>query len=210
VLEEACRQAACWLADPPGGRPLAVTVNLSGRQLERPELASEVARALQASSLPAELLILEITETVLMRDTGVTTLILGELKQLGVRIAVDDFGTGYSSLRYLQEFSLDMIKIAKPFVDTVTHGGEQSALARAIIDLGETFDLRVVAEGIEHPEQLERLRELGCGLGQGYLFSKPQPAGALEAYLRRSAQTRGVSGFLPRAPSPVQSAVSEL
>ena len=188
VLEEACRQGGRWLSQPPGGRPLALTVNLSGRQLERTELVGEVAHALEAAGLPPELLILEITETVLMKDAGATKRILAELKRLGVRIAVDDFGTGYSSLRYLQEFPLDMIKIAKPFVDTVAHGSERSALARAIIDLGGTFDLQVVAEGIERPEQLARLRELGCGFGQGYLFSRPQPPEALEHSLRRSAR----------------------
>ncbi|MBA2475974.1 MAG: EAL domain-containing protein [Actinobacteria bacterium] len=125
-----------------------------------------------------------------MQDAEAATHTLEELKALGVILALDDFDTGYSSLRYLQQFPLDAIKIAKPFVDTVAGGPERSVLARAIVDLGKTFGLEVVAEGIERPEQLAALRELGCGFGQGYLLGRPSEAPAVGRLLRPRAPAR--------------------
>jgi diguanylate cyclase (GGDEF)-like protein len=171
VLRAACRAAAGW-ADVP------VTVNVSSVQLRSAEFVETVADALCASGLPAERLIIELTESVLMTDVKRTAALLRELKALGVRIAIDDFGTGHSSLQYLQQLPLDTLKIPKPFIDEleVDEGG---VLARAILDLGRSFDLQVIAEGIETERQRERLRELGCTTGQGFLFARPMPAGAL-------------------------------
>jgi EAL domain-containing protein (putative c-di-GMP-specific phosphodiesterase class I) len=135
-----------------------------------------VADALDRSRIPAEALALEITETVLMTDIESTIEALSELKQLGVRLAVDDFGTGYSSLQYLRRFPIDILKIDKAFVDDLGGGDDDAALARAIIDLGQSFELSVVAEGIEREEQRLRLLELGCRLGQGFLFARPVPS----------------------------------
>jgi EAL domain-containing protein (putative c-di-GMP-specific phosphodiesterase class I) len=120
--------------------------------------------------------VLEITESVLMQQTGQVLARLRELKGLGVQLAIDDFGTGYSSLGYLQRFPIDMIKIARPFVEDVGAGVDKSALARAIIGLGETLNLKTVAEGVESVEQCEALIELGCEMGQGYFFA-PESTG---------------------------------
>jgi EAL domain-containing protein (putative c-di-GMP-specific phosphodiesterase class I) len=120
---------------------------------------------------------------VLMHDTKATTNKLRRLKRLGVRLAVDDFGTGYSSLEYLRGFPLDVLKVAKSFVDGLTGAAEGLALARAIVELGESFHLDVVGEGIELPEQRDRLCELGCRLGQGFLFARPAEPAAIDALL---------------------------
>jgi EAL domain-containing protein (putative c-di-GMP-specific phosphodiesterase class I) len=114
--------------------------------------------------------VLEITESVLMQQTDAVLERLQQLKGLGVRLAIDDFGTGYSSLSYLQRFPIDILKIAKPFVEEVGQGADRSALARAIIGLGDTLKLRTIAEGIERAEQRAALLELGCTLGQGHHF----------------------------------------
>jgi diguanylate cyclase (GGDEF)-like protein len=166
VLETACRAATRWDA-------LPVTVNVSSVQLRSSEFVETVAAALQASGLSAERLIVEITESVLMDDLHGTAALLRELKALGVRIAIDDFGTGHSSLQYLQQLPLDMLKIPKPFIDGLAGADGGDVLARAILDLGRSFGLAVIAEGIETERQRARLRELGCALGQGYLFARP-------------------------------------
>jgi diguanylate cyclase (GGDEF)-like protein len=180
VLREACRQGALWRQT---HGPVTVSVNLSGAQLRDPRLVREVVAALEASGHDPRDLILEITETVLMVDTKDTMNKLRRLKRLGVRLAVDDFGTGYSSLEYLRGFPLDVLKVAKSFVDGLAGPAEGLALARAIIELGESFDLLVVGEGIEEPDQRDRLRELGCRLGQGFLFARPADAEVVGALL---------------------------
>ena len=181
VLREATRQAAAWAAMT--GAELSMNVNLSGRQLEDPTLVDEVTAILRETGLPAGRLVLEITETVLMQDTETTIERLRTLRALGVRLAVDDFGTGYSSLRYLNRFPLDVLKMAKPFVDGLGSQDEDPALARAIVDLGASLGLTIVAEGIERSAQLAHLRRLGCPLGQGYWFARPMPAAEAEAQL---------------------------
>ena len=191
VLREACSRMRSWQTTL--GRDLTITVNLSPRQVSEPTLVKEVAAALRESGLAASSLVLEITETVLMGDTEATSGKLGRLKGLGVRLAIDDFGTGYSSLDYLKRLPIDMIKVAKPFVDDVTKGSEQAALAQAIIRLGDTFGLETVAEGIEHEEQTDRLRELGCPLGQGFFFSVPLEVTEAKALLRGARRTAALT-----------------
>ena len=171
VLEEACRTAASWPGD------LSVNVNVSSVQLRSNEFVATVAGALERGGLSPHRLVLELTETVLMTDFKRTAGLLRELQTLGVRIAIDDFGTGHSSLQYLQALPLDTLKIPKPFIDTLDSGG--GALAQAIVDLGRSFGLTVVAEGIETEAQREALRALGCTRGQGYLFARPLSAEAL-------------------------------
>jgi diguanylate cyclase (GGDEF)-like protein len=195
VLNTACAQAAHWdrmCPTPVGLAPRWITVNLSGLELERLDLVDQVAAALDASGLAPERLVLEITETVLMHDTEATIERLATLKELGVRLAVDDFGTGYSSLRYLSRFPIDLLKMAKPFVDGVDQGEQGAALARTIIDLGASLDLAIIAEGIELGAQLSRLRSMSCEYGQGYLFARPLTVRQVEALL---AQRGGVGGF---------------
>ena len=163
--------------------PFHMAVNLSARQVARPELVDEVHEILVETGLEPDSLILEITESVMMQDMELSIERLGALKQLGVRLAVDDFGTGYSSLNYIRRFPVDILKVDKSFVDGVSEGGEASALTAAVIELAGILNLKPVAEGIERADQLERLLELHCDMGQGFFFAKPLPAGELQALL---------------------------
>ncbi|HKQ16908.1 MAG TPA: EAL domain-containing protein [Solirubrobacterales bacterium] len=155
----------------------------SGAQLREPGLVQEVSDALAESQLDATGLTLEITETALMESFEEAIEEVDALKSLGVGLAIDDFGTGYSSLRYLRRLPLDVMKIEKSFVGGIGWPGEEPDLLRAIIDLANIFGLRVVAEGIERPEQRERLLELGCELGQGHLLGEPLDADGTDALL---------------------------
>jgi EAL domain-containing protein (putative c-di-GMP-specific phosphodiesterase class I) len=134
-----------------------------------------------------------------MQDTEATVAQLRALTELGVRIAVDDFGTGYSSLRYLQRFPIDMLKIAKPFVDGVADDADDAIMARAVVDLSRNLGLETIAEGIEREDQASALRALGCPLGQGFLYSRPLPAADMTALLMESADAPMPPGAL-RAP----------
>jgi len=173
VLEEACRKARLLQPEDPNAPPLHMAVNLSARQLQSPDIVREIARVLLDAELPPECLVLEITESVMMQDMALSNQRLTQLKQLGVLLAVDDFGTGYSSLNYIRRFPVDILKVDKSFVDGVSEGGEESALTAAIIELAGILNLRPVAEGIERADQLEKLLELHCELGQGFYFSEP-------------------------------------
>jgi diguanylate cyclase (GGDEF)-like protein/PAS domain S-box-containing protein len=182
VLGEACRQVHEWrqkFTD----LPLAISVNISGRQLQGTGLTEALRQTLHSSGVEPSAVVLEITESVLMQQTDAVLERLQQLKALGVRLAIDDFGTGYSSLSYLQRFPIDILKIAKPFVEEVGQGADRSALARAIIGLGDTLRLRTIAEGIERAEQRAALLELGCTLGQGYHFWPALSAPAVEELL---------------------------
>jgi diguanylate cyclase (GGDEF)-like protein/PAS domain S-box-containing protein len=185
VLREACRQIKAWQERWPAPAPLTIAVNLSARQLQHPGIVDEVSAALAAAGLDPQSLVLEITETAIMEQLDAATTILTELRRLGVRLALDDFGTGYSSLSYLQRLPVDILKIDRSFVAGVAKSTEDSALARGILTLGQTLGLETVAEGIETAEQLAVLRELGCQLGQGYLFARPLGPAAVDALLER-------------------------
>jgi EAL domain-containing protein (putative c-di-GMP-specific phosphodiesterase class I) len=180
VLEEACRQFQSWQKRFPHQDSLTITVNLSGRQLQQKDLADAISKALEDSGLSPQKLILEITESVMMQDTQITLNKLRELKALGIRLAIDDFGTGYSSLSYLQRFPIDVLKIDRSFIRIINKGSEESALVQAIITLAKTLQLRIIAEGIEGIEQKERLQQLGCEFGQGFLFAKPKTPEEIE------------------------------
>ncbi len=184
VLREACLRTAAWNAQRVDGMAFSVTVNLSVRQLESPSLVADVESALAAASLAPSLLVLEITENALMHRTEATLARLHELKQVGVRLAIDDFGTGYSSLSYLQQFPVDILKIDRSFTDGLMRGTHDDALARTIIALGDLLTLRTIAEGVEHARQHNRLRDLGCDYGQGYLFSRPLAPADMDRLLR--------------------------
>jgi diguanylate cyclase (GGDEF)-like protein len=176
VLQQATQQAAEWQNRSPLGR-LRMSVNVSVRQFQHPDLVGDVAEALQRSALDPSLLTLEITESLFAQDTEETTRKIGLLKDLGIRLALDDFGTGYSSLSYLRRFPIDTLKIDKSFIDGVTTSPEGHAVVAAITQLGQTLRLEVVAEGLEDADQLQALRDLHCPLGQGYHFSRPLTAG---------------------------------
>jgi diguanylate cyclase (GGDEF)-like protein/PAS domain S-box-containing protein len=184
AIQEACRQVRVWQKEIPADEPIALNVNLSGRQLRHPNIVRDIADALDDSGLLPSRLILEITESVLMVDTAATLSRLFQLKSLGVRLAVDDFGTGYSSFAYLRRFPVDILKIDKSFVDGVATEPTSSALVDAMIRIGKTLRLETVAEGVERVEQAESLRNLECDIGQGYLFSRPLPGDAISAFLR--------------------------
>jgi diguanylate cyclase (GGDEF)-like protein len=176
VLQEATRQAAEWQNRSPLGR-LRMSVNVSVRQFQHPDLLRDVTDALHRSGLEPPLLTLEITESLFVEDSEETSRKIGLLKDLGVRLALDDFGTGYSSLSYLRRFPIDTLKIDKSFIDGLTTSREGYAVVAAITQLGQTLHLEVVAEGLETEEQLAALHALDCPLGQGYHFSRPVPAG---------------------------------
>jgi EAL domain-containing protein (putative c-di-GMP-specific phosphodiesterase class I) len=150
----------------------------------RDAIVDEVAAAVDASGIRASWLVLEVTETVLMADPVVAARALGNIRDLGVRVALDDFGSGYSSLSHLRRFPIDIVKIDKSFVDGVAADGVESAIARSIIDLGRAMRIETVAEGIEADEQAETLRTLGCEFGQGFFFARPLDASAWDDLLQ--------------------------
>jgi diguanylate cyclase (GGDEF)-like protein len=200
VLRDACHQAARW-ARVDDTRPLTVTVNLSARQLADPGIVATVASALADADLDAKRLVLEITETVLMQDREAAAATLWALKGLGVRIAIDDFGTGYSSLAYLRRFPIDMLKIAREFVDGLGRDEHDDVITRAIVELAGTLGLLTVAEGIETHDQHTFVTALGCDLGQGYLFSRPVEAE--EALLMLTGETDPPPTMPQRAGGPL-------
>ncbi|MEX2658447.1 MAG: EAL domain-containing protein, partial [Acidimicrobiales bacterium] len=175
VLEEACRERARWEATGLCGPGHRVSVNLSARQFADPGLFAAVEAALRTSGLAGGALCLELTESVLMDDADATLATLGDLRRLGVQLAVDDFGTGYSSLSYLKRFVVDELKIDQGFVRGLGVDRGDEVMVRAIVGLAAALGLEVVAEGVETPEQLAVLRSLGCHRAQGYLFGRPGP-----------------------------------
>jgi diguanylate cyclase (GGDEF)-like protein len=202
VLEEACRQWQEWqveLIDEPG---FTVSVNVSPRQLRDPGFVTEVWRVLTRAGLPPSHLTLEITESFMVDDPESARARLHELKALGVRISMDDFGTGYSSLASLQDLPLDVLKIDKLFVDHVAEDPRRTAFAQAIIRMGKTLGLGLIAEGVETAEQAERLQSLGCRLAQGFYFSRPVPADEIQRMLHASHAMRAAGGRWSQADAP--------
>ncbi|EEG06906.1 sensor domain-containing protein [Pseudogulbenkiania ferrooxidans] len=181
VLHEACRQGKAWLD---AGLPLLLAVNLSPRQFLRHDLVGQVRKALQGSGLPPAQLELELTEGALMEQAEQAVKTLHALKRLGVSLAIDDFGTGYSSLAYLKRFPLDKLKIDRSFVRDLPRDSSDAEIVTTIIAMVRNLKLEALAEGVETPQQLAFLRQLGCDSGQGYLFSPPLPAEAFERWLR--------------------------
>jgi diguanylate cyclase (GGDEF)-like protein len=177
VLQRACRDARRWRK---GGadEPMTISVNLSPRQLTDPDFVAKITETLSRCSMPAQSLMLEITETTLMLDNADNVGKLQELRRIGVRLAIDDFGTGYSSMSYLRNFPIDVLKVAKPFVDGIGTHAADAAFAEAIVRMGQSLGVQVVAEGISDSAQLTSLRAMGCHLGQGFLFSPAVDASA--------------------------------
>jgi diguanylate cyclase (GGDEF)-like protein/PAS domain S-box-containing protein len=184
VLEHACRQLALWQTEFPRDPPLQLSVNLSPRQFEHPDLIVDVQQALGDAGVEPSSLKLEITEGIVMRDTESSILTLRKFKNLGIRIAIDDFGTGYSSLSHLRRLPLDVLKIDRSFIQGIGGNDEDNAIVQAIISMAKALGLAVTAEGVETPEQLALLQAWSCDRAQGYLFSRPLNARALTNLLR--------------------------
>ncbi|GAB7081445.1 EAL domain-containing protein [Megalodesulfovibrio paquesii] len=192
VLELALAQAV-RVREILGEQPFYVSVNLSPRQLVQKELTQMVRRALEQAGLPASVLKLEVTESLVMDNPAQARAILKELQSLGCRLAIDDFGTGYSSLSHLCQYPFDTLKIDRSFVSLLEESNlRHEGIVQAILHMAQSLEMHVVAEGIETPEQIETLTRLGCRTGQGYYFATPMDAAALEAFL-----TKTVCGKLP-------------
>jgi len=187
VLQQACCQLAAWNAAI-ANLDVNIAVNLSARQLAEPSLPQRVAETIEACGIDPRRLVLEITESALVHDVTTAAMVLDELKALGVGLAVDDFGTGFSSLNYLKRFPVDVLKIDRSFVSGLGVDPEDSAIVAAVRALGGALGLDVVAEGVETELQAAKLLELDCPYAQGYLFSRPVPAGALLPSLLRSSR----------------------
>jgi EAL domain-containing protein (putative c-di-GMP-specific phosphodiesterase class I) len=190
VLHEACRQAQAWLN---AGLPLGtIAVNISAMQLRDKDFLDGVFGILNETGLEPRFLELELTETVLMKHAEFTASILTALRASGVQIAVDDFGTGYSSLSYLRKFPIDALKIDQSFIRQITTVPDETIIVKAVIGMGRSLKLRVVAEGVETQEQLAFLQAHECDEAQGYYFSRPVPhhrfANMLEASLRKNVE----------------------
>jgi diguanylate cyclase (GGDEF)-like protein len=188
VLRRSARQLASWLSE---GRHLSIAVNISPRQMEGPGLAAEVASVLAVNNLPADRLVLELSEGQLGHDTGNVDEQLIGLRALGVRTALDGFGTGPDSLAHLRRLPMDMVKIDRSFLDEITgpRSEDDVPIMDVLVGLGRRLGIDVVAQGIEVPGHLELVRAAGCRIGQGHFFAPPQPAEHIEAYL---------DGFGPR------------
>jgi diguanylate cyclase (GGDEF)-like protein/PAS domain S-box-containing protein len=183
VLDEACRTSRRWNARYANGRAIGVSVNLSGKQFADPDLAGEIERTIDRHDLDPRGLKLEITESVLMEHCARNTEQLDRLRGLGLELMIDDFGTGYSSLSSLHRFPIETLKIDRTFVNRMEFEEENSEIVRTIMTLGRNLDMSIVAEGVETQAQLELLRDLGCDMGQGFLFSNAVDAESAEAWL---------------------------
>jgi EAL domain-containing protein (putative c-di-GMP-specific phosphodiesterase class I) len=189
VLKEACRRAKEWQEEYPHIPPLMISANLSAKQLQRPDLAEVVERALRESRLDASYLSLDITENVYVRGLESNTAILDRLRAMGVKISIDDFGMGYSSLSYLKRLPADALKLDKSFVKGLGEDVEDTAIVRMIIDLAHTLGMEVTAEGVEGWGQAALLEEMGCDFAQGYHFSKPLPPEEVPIFLAEERTT---------------------
>ena len=187
VLREACRQAAEWRER--GLGPIHVAVNLSARQFADPRLHESILDALEDAGLPGEFLELELTESMVMRHPEQAVRWLAAIKRTGVRLSIDDFGTGYSSLAYLNRFPIDTVKIDRSFIRNVPDSHSDTQITSAVIALGHSLGLSVIAEGAETQKQIDFLRQEGCDEVQGYFFSRPIPAADVEAFLGRVADS---------------------
>jgi diguanylate cyclase (GGDEF)-like protein len=190
VLKEACTQVRNWQQAYPLQPPLAVSVNLSPRQFQDPNLVDDIIRILRETEFEPSRLQLEITETAAMKDAESAIAMLQRLKSIGIRLAIDDFGTGYSSLAYLKRFPIDCLKVDKAFVSGLGRDPGDTAIIRSVMRFAKSMNLTVTAEGIETADQAENLRALHCDHGQGYFFAEPQPSVRMEALIATAAAAR--------------------
>jgi diguanylate cyclase (GGDEF)-like protein len=194
VLHEACRQTQAWIDA--GLNPPIVAVNISALEFQHKDFLDGVRATLEETRLAPHCLELEMTESVLMQNAGLTTSALATLKEMGVHLAIDDFGKGYSSLTYLREFSIDTLKIDKSFVREINSTASDDSIISAVISMGNILNHRIVAEGVENPDQMDFLCRQMCAEGQGYHFSRPLTADAFEALIKSREKAKSVD----RAP----------
>ena len=188
VLEKSCRQMKQWQERFPSYRHMTLSVNLSGKQFLQPNLVEQISEVLESTGFNPRNLQLEITESVVIENTEIVTEMLMRLHELGIQLTMDDFGTGYSSLSYLHNFPIDVLKIDRSFISR-KEGNSKSQIVSTIITLARNMGLKVVAEGVETAEQLEHLKDLQCGYGQGFLFSHPNTAEVTEELISKAAGT---------------------
>ncbi|MGH9132632.1 MAG: putative bifunctional diguanylate cyclase/phosphodiesterase, partial [Ilumatobacteraceae bacterium] len=189
VLDEALKQSASWRPD----GELVLSINASPVQVRQPDFVERVVGLLERHRVDPRMLMIEMTESVLVEENDRATDTVTELRDHGVRIAIDDFGAGYCSLSYLQRHPVDMIKIDRAFIDELGREPRGNTLARTILQMASSLDIRTVAEGIETTAQLRELRTLGCDLGQGYLLSRPLETDALARRFGAAPATAGSS-----------------
>jgi EAL domain-containing protein (putative c-di-GMP-specific phosphodiesterase class I) len=199
VLRQACRQVADWERRGVATSPLTVSVNLSPRFVNQPELVEDVLTVLRETGLEPERLQLEITERTALADRERTGDGLNQLRDHRIRVAIDDFGTGYSSLSYLRHFPIDVLKLDKSFVDGIGTIESGAAIVEAVITMGHALGMRITAEGVERAEQATELRSLGCDGAQGFHFARPLAPGALEQLLAGDGGLGATVVPLPRA-----------
>ncbi len=197
LLYDACRQLRAWQTLFPSDPPLTLNVNITPKQFAQPELASQIGKTLQETGLDPRCVNLEITETIAMADAVRSAVVLSELKALGVHLDIDDFGTGYSSLSRLQGFPVDTLKIDRAFISRIDTDLATHEIVRVIVMLAHGLRLKVVAEGVETQAQVDLLKETGCELAQGYLYSKPAVVETIEQLLRKN-RTAKVSAKLAK------------
>jgi len=185
VLQNACRQLAIWRATEPWGMGIQMSVNVSALELRQADYVERVLTTIGELDLPASALTLEITESALIDDTALTRRVIRGLQEHGITLAVDDFGTGYSSLSYLQRFPANVLKIDRSFVSGSADDEGSAMIVRAVTAVGQALGMRVAAEGIEHEDEVPLLRDLGCDLGQGYLFGQPASPAQIYRELER-------------------------
>ena len=187
VLEEACQKAVEWNL---GELGLYMSVNLSARQLDDDALVADLQSVLESTGLDPHLLVLEVTETAIMKDIAASAQHLRDIKALGVSIAIDDFGTGYSSLGHLRRFPIDILKIDRSFVASMSTSNESAALIHTLVQLGKRLGLRTLAEGIEDQDQFSKLQDERCDSGQGFMLARPLSVAAVEEFLASLSSTR--------------------
>ncbi len=195
AIRTACAELAAW--DRAGAPRLSLAVNLSARQFRQPFLARFIADALSDAGISPHRLELELTESLLLEDSDGNRSVLATLAEMGVRVAIDDFGTGHSSLSYLKRFDIDTLKIDRSFVCELPHDADDAAIATAIVAMGHSLHMKVVAEGVETLDQAEFLHGLGCDEIQGYLISRPLPAAQLLSWLNERRASEGAGGAAP-------------
>jgi diguanylate cyclase (GGDEF)-like protein len=206
VLTEACRQMSRWQKLSPRSEPLQISVNLSCKQFLQANLLEQIHEVLRETGLDARSLKLEITESVVMENIETATCMLERLRADGVELSIDDFGTGYSSLSYLQRFPVSTLKIDRSFVSRITESAGSAEIIRAIMHLGQTLGMNVVAEGVETEEQGAQLRALGCEFGQGYYFARPMDEEIVEALFLGNLPGTGSQPHMINSSSPLTAA----